>query len=167
MPKYVDYLSDESDESDSADETDPLQEFERERQRVCNMVDQETHFFSEMSTYPFMWKFRANNIPDIRYWESPVLTPDPIDQFQDVLDEETMRSIQLGIKTPVDYRHFSSETKMHFSRAQLKVIFKFAHAWMQLKGLGNRDFVNELCWVAAKIVFFLTDRKVHFQNNMR
>lgn len=167
MSKYAEYYSDQSDESDSEDETDPLREFERERQRVCNMVDQEANFFSEMSTYPFLWKFRARATPDTRFWMSPDLTPDPIDQFENVLDEETMRSIQLGINLPMDYSHFSAEKKDHFSRDELKVIFNFAHEWMRMKGLGNRDFVNELCWVAAKIVFFVIDKRKQFPVNTR
>ena len=154
MDYYSAYSSDESDRSDVDDEEQKLQEFERTRRDICRTMSKEDAFLEQVASFPFLWRFKNAQLLNLGTWTRPNLRKRAIDHFYDRLDETTMRSIQVGIGMKPDYSLYSHEKKHHFTREQLKVIFNLAADWIALKGLGVNHYINELCWVASKIILF-------------
>ena len=153
MDYYGAYSSEESDKSDVDDEDQANLDFERTRRANCRIMDKEDKFLEEVVSYPFLWRFKHTQSLDLNTWCQPDLSRRTIGHFYNQLDEATMRSIQVGIGMNPDYSLYSHEKKYHFTRKQLKVIFTLAADWMSLKRLGANDYINELCWVASKIIF--------------
>lgn len=147
------YSTDESDISDVDSEEQEIIEFGRLQRENRNIMNKECSFFQRVMAHPFLWRFKDSQSYDASTWLQPVFKQQAIDHFYDQLDEETIRSIQLGINLQPNYSLYSQEKKHHFSRRELKIIFKLAAEWMELKRLGANNYTNELCWVASKIMF--------------
>ena len=147
------YSTDDSDISDTDDEESEIREFEYSQRKIRNIMSEECSFFERVKTHPFLWRFKDSQSYDASTWSQPDFKKHAIDHFHDQLDEETTRSIQVGINLQPNYSLYSQEHKYHFSRKELKIIFNFAAEWIELKHLGANNYINELCWVASKIMF--------------
>ena len=147
------YSSDESDLSDIEDEEAEIREFEQSQRTIRKIMEKECIFFERVMSYPFLWRFKNSQSYNANEWIRPNLKRKPMEHFYDQFDEMTMRSIQIGIGLTGNYSLYSHEKKYHFTRDELTIIFKLAADWMNLKNLGHDNYVNELCWVASKIMF--------------
>lgn len=121
----------------------------------------EMDFFEKLGQVPYLYQFADKKV-NVRHWLTPLRYYNPLDHFYDLVDQDTADLIKLGVPEfkGADYRTFGT---CHWNKDQLKTIFNFANRWIELHDLGRNDYLNNVCWVAAKIIRFqLEDHQLKY-----
>ena len=138
-------------ESDSDTENDTLINY-KTMEEIQEETTIENAFFEDLSRVPYLYKF-ANHSVNTNHWLEPIAYANPLDHFYDLVDQDTTELIKEGIPKlyGMDYRTFGTSS---WDKDQLIIIFDFAKGWVALHGMGRNHYLNDVCWVAAKIIRF-------------
>ena len=154
MAFWYTYSSDD-DRHDSENETLlPQETFEEFCEKISAENEIIDHFFQEVSQVPFLYRFKQRTHPTLEEWTSPTNLHEPEKHFEGLVDDATMRSIQIGIDRSPTYRVYDMRKKHSLTRSQLVTVFDLAAKWMVLTNMGRNNYINELCWVASRILHF-------------
>ena len=145
-------------------ETDSDQE-EKTQAKTFEQIQLESslqmEFFEKMGQVPYLYQFADHSIKT-DHWLSPLQYQNPLDHFYDLVDQDTVDLIKQGVPkfTGADYRTFGLSS---WDKDQLQTIFNFAKRWIEIHDLGRNNYLNNVCWVAAKIIRFqLEDHRLKY-----
>ena len=122
--------------------------------------DMERSFFSQIGNHP---QFYAFDEKDYIAWnlslDNPPYYSYAMCHFADLVDAETLEWIRTGIPS---YKHCTVQGipcgSLHLDKDALIFIFQKASEWVEFKELdkavNNKEYVNNICWVAAQLIRF-------------
>ena len=159
MAYWYTYPCSDSDDSDP-DSSIPFTDAEwfKSVKKMDRIVASEAEFFHALGHSRF-WAFHRHIIPQTKYWKNPT-SQYPLYHLMDYLDDETMRLVQIGI--PEFKNDFENELiplargegKMKLDKVELSTLFYYAIRWVEMNRLGRNNYLNDVCWVAMKIIAF-------------
>lgn len=154
MAFWYTYSSDD-DLYDSENETlAPQETFEEFCEKISAENEIVDAFFREVGQVPFLYGFKQRMHPTLEEWSSPTNLHEPENHFEGLVDNATMRNIQIGIGRLPTYDVYDMRNKHSLTRSQLVTVFDLAAKWMVLTNMGRNNYINDLCWTASRILYF-------------
>lgn len=148
------YSTDEDDSDLDTRPESPVLNFENYCKEVSQMNQKVEHFFNEVSTVPFLYNYKYHLPPTIEDLSDPPYLEHPEQHFTHVLDDKSIRRVQAGIGRVPDFRSCNLTKRYALDDDELKTLFLLAEKWIEIAHLGRLHYVNDLCWVASKIIDF-------------
>lgn len=126
------------------------------RNKMEKISNEEVNFFNALAEIPYLYQFDTHLHPNAKYWVDAPQYYNALDHFSDIVDQRTLEYIKSGLE---DYRQSDDRAygESSWNKEQLKTIFDYAAGWIELHEMGINDYVNDVCWIAAKIIRFQLD----------
>lgn len=142
-------------ETDSDSEEEPTDtEKDRFAREMDSLSKKETKFFDALGRNPSFGQFESHIHPNVHEWLRPVYKNDHLSHFANLVDQDTLNRIQeCGIGIEQDYRH-TAHGESHWDDQELQFLFNHAAYWVDMHDMGSNDHMNDVCWVASKIISF-------------
>lgn len=151
MSYWYTYPIDDSDNSSTEDELTETQ-FEKMHAKIQKQIDFEWDFFTELGDMYFLYNFDGRH-PDVSYWKDAPRSENALSHLTEYVTQDTMDIIKSGLEGYRDSDIRASGTSS-WGKDHLKVIFEYAQLWVDENEMGKNDYLNDICWVASKIIQF-------------
>ena len=154
--------------SDYTDNSDCEEEITEEEQEgmwtsVEKHIDFELDFFSNLGRHYFLHNFEDHSHPNTEQWKTAPLVDNPLVHLVHTVDQDTLDTIKSGLK--ISDVHIRSKGDTKWTKDELKVIFEYAQLWVDRNDMGRSNYLNDICWVASKIMAFQS-RSHSIKNNL-
>lgn len=154
MAYWYTYAATESDTESDNELTE--KDYIKLRNKMEKISNEETDFFNALGEIPYLYQFDVHLHPNVKYWLDAPQYYNALDHFSDIVDQPTLEYIKSGLE---DYRQTDDRAygETSWNKQQLSTIFEYAAGWVELHEMGINDYVNDVCWIASKIIRFQLD----------
>ena len=139
-------------DSDNSDEDIGHISVTKMERQIQAEVEWEYGFFESLGNSG-MYQFLNHLHPAVNKWTNAPQLTNGLHHLNQTVNRQTLDVIKSGIK-----EYYDSDIMAYgdttWSKEDLLVIFKYATMWVDHHNMGRNDYLNDVCWIASKIMQF-------------